>query len=200
MTVFAGPNGAGKSTLRDVLLNTESLGTVIDADEIARRHRLSSVAAGREVIRLVNECLAASKSFCLESTLSGNLILKQMTQAKNTGYQVRLIFMALPTPEDHIQRIAQRVARGGHGIPDEDVMRRYTRALNHLPKAVHFADHVNIYTNRQGCELVLRLEHGKVIVRHQDCPPWALRVLDHLTKNVSEHNREPEPPRRGRRR
>lgn len=200
MTVFAGPNGAGKSTLRDVLLSTEFLGAVIDADEIARRFRLTSVAAGREVIRLVDECLAAGESFCLESTLSGKLILQQMTRAKKTGYQVRLIFIALPTPEDHMQRIAQRVARGGHDIPDDDVIRRYTRSLNHLPKAADLADHVTIYTNAQECKLVLRLEHGNVIVRHRDCPSWAIRALDHLALNASEHNRQPEPPRRGRRR
>ena len=80
MTIIAGPNGAGKSTLRE--LWRQRLGDVIDADAIAKELNLTDMQAGREAVRRINQCIQNDVSFCLETTLSGNLIFRQIEWAK----------------------------------------------------------------------------------------------------------------------
>jgi predicted ABC-type ATPase len=42
---------------------------------------------------------------------------------------VELIYLALPSTEMSRLRVAERVAHGGHNIPEYDIIRRFTRSL-----------------------------------------------------------------------
>lgn len=42
------------------------------------------------------------------------------------------------------------MARGGHDVPPQDVIRRFSRSLENLPKAVNLADRVTILDNSSG--------------------------------------------------
>lgn len=48
---------------------------------------------------------------------------------RNKGYRVSLFWLWLPTPELAIERVAIRVAQGGHDVPVEDIRRRYARGM-----------------------------------------------------------------------
>jgi predicted ABC-type ATPase len=50
------------------------------------------------------------------------------------GYTIKLWFIALSSPELAISRVKERVAQGGHNIPEEVIRRRYTAGLENLPK------------------------------------------------------------------
>ena len=41
------------------------------------------------------------------------------------GYHVSLSFLALPSPEMAIMRVAVRVAQGGHAVPENVIRRRF---------------------------------------------------------------------------
>jgi predicted ABC-type ATPase len=45
---------------------------------------------------------------------------------------VELIYLALPSVEMSILRVAERVAHGGHAIPVAGIERRFPRSLRHL--------------------------------------------------------------------
>ena len=45
---------------------------------------------------------------------------------------MKLAYIATEDPRINIERIAERVARGGHGVPARDVVRRYYRSLENL--------------------------------------------------------------------
>ena len=52
-------------------------------------------------------------------------------------------------------RVASRAARGGHSVPYEDVIRRFVRSLENLPKAIALADKATILDNStQGYRLI----------------------------------------------
>jgi predicted ABC-type ATPase len=53
-------------------------------------------------------------------------------KARNLGYKVTLLYFWLSSPLVAIERVAIRVAKGGHHIPDETVERRYYRGLKNL--------------------------------------------------------------------
>lgn len=181
MTIFAGPNGAGKSTLRELLALEMNLGIEIDPDAIARKHDLSDLQAGRETINLVKQYIQQGVSFSLETTLSGNLILKQIQQAKEHGFQTKLIFVSLGSSDQHLDRVEQRVIEGGHHIAHDDVVRRYQRSHENLSKAISMVDTANVYNNAAKFEMVVRINRGEIVEHATKIPVWATPIINKFT-------------------
>ena len=52
--------------------------------------------------------------------------------AQSLAYKVTLLFIWLDSPKTAIQRVAIRVEKGGHNIPQDVVERRYYRGISNL--------------------------------------------------------------------
>ena len=72
----------------------------------------------------------------METTLSGIGPLRLMATARTAGYRIELHYVFVNAPELAIDRIRNRVALGGHDVPERDVKRRYARSLARLPAAI----------------------------------------------------------------
>ena len=147
---YTGTNGAGKSSLRSI--NSFPGLKTIDPDAIARTinpddPRSVDVQAGREAIRQFRETIAQRQSFSMETTLTGRSVLDRRKKAKEAGFTVRLYYVGLSSVELNIERVASRVAKGGHHIDEADIRRRYTESLGNLPRAMELADSGAIYSN-----------------------------------------------------
>lgn len=136
--IIAGCNGAGKTTASDTIL-PDILGCreFVNADNIARGlspYNVESVAfeAGRIMLTRIDELLTERVDFAIETTLSTRSYVSMIQQAHTLGFKVTLIFVWLESPELAIERVAQRVAKGGHHIPSDIVRRRYQRGLYNL--------------------------------------------------------------------
>lgn len=132
--VIAGPNGVGKSTLAPHLMAEFGMETFLNADLVAKELNpedpaAARVAAGRVMHRLLQEARARRESFALETTLSGMSLRNSITGLRQTGYRVRLVFLWVPSPEINVLRVAGRVRLGGHFVPEDDVRRRFGRAI-----------------------------------------------------------------------
>ena len=152
--IIAGPNGAGKTTASYTLL-PEMLGCVnfVNADEIARglspfSPETVDVQAARIMLYRIDELLSQKADFGIETTLATRSYVQLVKRAQVLGYKVHLLFFCLETPEQAIQRVAQRVNNGGHGIPEDVIRRRFKRGIDNL---VHLylpiCDSVLIYNN-----------------------------------------------------
>ena len=152
--IIAGPNGAGKTTASYTLL-PEMLGCVnfVNADEIARGLSPFSpdtvdVQAARIMLYRIDELLSQKADFGIETTLATRSYVQLVKRAQALGYKVHLLFFCLETSEQAIQRVAQRVNNGGHGIPEDVIRRRFKRGIDNL---VHLylpiCDSVLIYNN-----------------------------------------------------
>ncbi len=135
ISIIAGPNGSGKSTVAEILLQQGKIENFINADILAKGlNSLNpdrvSVEAGRLMLNVINECLDNKDSFSFETTLSGLLWKKFILNAKNLGYDVNIYFVIVDTKEMAINRVKERVRKGGHSIPDETIIRRYSRSIN----------------------------------------------------------------------
>src|SRR5688572_24311183 len=86
----------------------------------------------RMMIERIDRLVATGKSFALETTCAGHRQAKLLRSCRTAGYRVTLFFLWLPSPEAAIQRVAQRVARGGHHIPDDVIARRYSAGLYNM--------------------------------------------------------------------
>lgn len=154
LIVIGGPNGAGKTTAAmAVLPEALSLVEFLNADEIAKglsplNPSSVDIQAGRLLLERAHHFLEKGISFGFESTLSASAPIKLMKAAKEKGYQVILLYFWLSSPELSMERIRQRVSKGGHHIPDEVVVRRYERSMGNLKqKYIPLADVWMVFDN-----------------------------------------------------
>jgi predicted ABC-type ATPase len=136
--IIAGPNGAGKTTFAlEYLPQMADCQHFINADLIAAglaplAPERELLAASRIFLRAIDERIVARENFAFETTLAGRAYLRLVERLRRDGWQVELIYLALPSVEMSALRVAERVAHGGHNIPLIDIERRFPRSLRHL--------------------------------------------------------------------
>ncbi|MDQ3712393.1 MAG: zeta toxin family protein [Acidobacteriota bacterium] len=104
----------------------------LNADEIAKSLSAENpsekkISAGKLFFQKLNEAVKQNKSLLIESTLSGRYLQKMFGTWRKRDYQINIIFIFAESSEILIERIAERVKKGGHFVPDEDVRRRFMR-------------------------------------------------------------------------
>lgn len=136
--IISGCNGAGKTTASyTVLPKILQCKEFVNADEIARglspfNQESVGIQAGRLMLKRMRELLEKEESFSIETTLSTRSYCRLVQRAQEKGYKVSLLFFWLNSTELALQRIAERVSKGGHGIAEEIVVRRYYEGITNL--------------------------------------------------------------------
>ncbi len=80
----------------------------------------------------INYLLGRFEDFSIETTLATRSLVKIIEEAHSLGYEVTILYFWLTSPELAIQRVKDRVASGGHNIPDNVVRRRYVMGLQYF--------------------------------------------------------------------
>ncbi|MFH2033785.1 MAG: zeta toxin family protein [Candidatus Margulisiibacteriota bacterium] len=139
--IIAGPNGAGKTTLAKELLEELKDLQFLNADEIAKKISIplsefnkARISAGKHFFKELKELIKGHTSFALETTLSGTYLIKEIKKMKKKGYKTSLLYFFVDDPKTAIKRIKARVLKGGHSVPDTDVIRRFYRSKLNLWK------------------------------------------------------------------
>jgi predicted ABC-type ATPase len=89
----------------------------------------------------------------------------------------------VPTVEDSIARVALRVAKGGHNVPEADIRRRSPRTHENLAWFAQHADAVDVLANTWDAQpkLVAQARAGRVALLHADTLPAVTQALRPLT-------------------
>ena len=176
-TIIAGVNGTGKSSLRGVLEGQNfNLGHIIDTYLIAKENNNDLIKAAKIEVLKIKDCLDKNISFIQETTLSGRTVLNTIKQ----GYYVSLYYIGLSSAEESIMRIANRVHKGGHDIPEKDVRRRYDRRFDMLTEVIAYCDEVNFYDNGNGFVKVAEMKNGQFRYINGYRPEWIVKLYDGL--------------------
>ena len=88
---------------------------------------LSQVAAARIFLARLAQAERNRQSFGLETTLASRTYAPRIGRWRAIGYDVVVHFIELPSADVAVERVARRVAAGGHDIPAQDVRRRFQR-------------------------------------------------------------------------
>ncbi|KQM79486.1 zeta toxin family protein [Xylophilus sp. Leaf220] len=189
--LLAGPNGAGKSSLYRALVREGILGSrleFVNADLHERDHlqhiddpqsRSEAARAWADARRA--QLLDDGASFASETVFSHPSKIELLRQARLRGYTVALYIVALDDPQRLLGRVAQRVREGGHDVPAERILARYTRTMAHLADAVKVADAAYLYDARDvadgGPRLVAVRTVAGVTLVDAPLPAWARTLL-----------------------
>jgi predicted ABC-type ATPase len=182
MFVFAGPNGSGKSSINAQVLQNPALGfsgEFINADDIAKsmesqipdyqtRHiKAAELAESRRLI-----ALQAGHSFAFESVMSTPEKVALLTQARERGFQVALVFVTTDDAEKNVARVSNRVAMGGHAVDPDTVRRRYDSAMQLLPAAVEHSDKALVFDNSGTTPIRVVTKNGPDVTIEPNAPQW----------------------------
>lgn len=136
--IISGCNGAGKTTASYELL-PELLGVrdFVNSDEFAKSlspfdPSSASVSASRYMLMKIHYLLSRNMDFSIETTLATRSLVGIIKQAKSQGYSITILYFWLNSPELAIKRVSDRVANGGHNIPEDIIRRRYRMGLDYL--------------------------------------------------------------------
>ena len=134
--VVGGPNGAGKTTFADEYVARSGC-DYIGADAIAAQlsphdPTRAQIAASREFLQRIKEAITGEHSFVVESTLSGRTFQQMLRNAKTAGFEITIVYLFLDSADTCVDRVHQRVQKGGHDVPEVDVRRRFTRSVRNF--------------------------------------------------------------------
>ena len=140
--IIAGPNGAGKTSFANKHFEAPRAGLVyLNADEIARKpehagraQQETNIRAGREMLARIDALVEARASFMFETTLASLSYARKIPTWRRIGYVVALIYLRLPNVDMSLERVRRRVARGGHGIPEDVIRQRFAKSADYLEK------------------------------------------------------------------
>jgi predicted ABC-type ATPase len=152
--IIAGPNGAGKTTFAREFLPAEAgFLTFANADLIAAGLSpfdpdRAAIRAGRLMLEAIADHAEHGISFAFETTLAGRGYARSIPGWRAVGYQVEIMFLALPSAEDAIARVAQRMRQGGHSVPDDVVRRRFAAGRSNFEQLYRpLVDYWALYDN-----------------------------------------------------
>ncbi|MDQ2730537.1 MAG: zeta toxin family protein [Armatimonadota bacterium] len=172
--VIAGPNGAGKSTAASALIPVGI--DFVNADDIARGlparpGESVEILAGRIMIERLEELQQQRTDFAIETTLASRSLVPRLIRLKNDGYRMTLMFLWMPDAELCIQRVAERVRRGGHHIPEETIRRRFKAGIKNFFELYRvISDEWQLFDNTRIGRLSLIAEGSgeSTVTVHQD--------------------------------
>ncbi|MEM7014479.1 MAG: zeta toxin family protein [Verrucomicrobiota bacterium] len=132
LIVVGGSNGAGKSTFIREFLKRKPF-RYLCADEAAfelnpENPESVAIEAGRVFLRQMQEAREAGEDVIVESTLSGRTFRRTVEAYRDAGYLIGMIFVTPLDQAASVERVAIRVRKGGHHVPENDIIRRFVRA------------------------------------------------------------------------
>ena len=128
------------------------------------------MAAGRQILTELVPTIKSRETFVYETTLSSHQSIELMRALERADYEVGLVFVASNSATLNVERVADRVARGGHDIPEAVIRRRYETVLRRLPEAIRTSDGSILFDNSisSGPRLLMQIRADVVEVNHLD--------------------------------
>lgn len=117
--------------------------------------------------------------FTIETVMSHESKIEYIKLAKDKGYKVYLYFVSTRDVAVNIGRVAQRVAQGGHDVPEEKIRKRYQKSLENLTNALRLSDRAYIFDNSERNQPIWYVEYGDGVIsfKEEKVPLWIKEYL-----------------------
>jgi predicted ABC-type ATPase len=172
--IVAGPNGSGKSSIYTDTEIDDFGGSVwiINPDLLTARiqeiehlkPRAANIAAVTRIYSWLEASIAAHQTIGVETVLSTEKYRTLVLAAKAHGFEVRLIYILLSSPELSVERVKIRVGKGGHHVPTTKIRQRRERSLQQLPWFLKNSDLAWIFDNSGAKPAQIAQKVGNTII------------------------------------
>lgn len=125
----------------------------MELDEVNRH----AADIAMDLVRITLE--TTDGSMAIETVLSTDKFRESVKQAKDSGRKFGFVYIGLASAEQAIERVAARKSRGGHGVPEDKIRKRWTVSLGQLPWFLGQSDLAFIYSN--ATDVPVLLANGK---------------------------------------
>lgn len=196
LTVLAGVNGGGKSSVGGKALRACGA-EYFNPDEYARQLRNHEALAQEKANAVawaygkakLEEAIARGADFTFETTLGGKTITDLLIHAVGQGHLLDIWFVGLESVDLHLERVARRVAKGGHPIPEADIRRRWIGSHENIIRLIPFVNTLRVFDNsREVAEgeepdptLLLSIQDGQLAFPGPEhlssTPAWAKPIV-----------------------
>ena len=197
LIIIAGPNGSGKTSLTSQLLKHEWIeGCVyINPDNVAKEEfgdwnlPSSVLKAAKRATELRYQCLENGESLIFETVFSAEEKVDFLIKAKEKGFFIRLFFVGTNHPSINASRVARRVMEGGHEVPIQKIISRFSKSILNCEVVARLVDRLYVYDNSKDFTeptLLFRASNGILQKEYRNVNEWADGVLQQL--------RQPDAP------
>ncbi len=176
--VFAGPNGSGKST---VTKGFSIVGEYINADDIKKEKNCTDLEAAQKATALRERAIDNRSSFTFETVLSTSRNIELLKRAKKIGYRIEVIFVLTCNAEINVARVKHRVQNGGHNVPEDKIISRYSKSIANISELLKIADVMWVVDNSSSkADLIVYSKNGVVTIYESEF--WSQERIEKLVK------------------
>lgn len=184
-------NNADGSKTKTPCLSTPP---VIDGTQInLSGNTIDSYLAARILDYIRQELLTLKVGFTFETVMSHESKIDFLRQAKEMGYRTYLYFVTTEDPDINVNRVSQRVKKGGHPVDEQKIRDRYFRTMEMLIDAIEVSDRAYLFdnslnTNNQTASYICEVTNGDTLTFNPDyegeIPIWfenyvMVHLVDH---------------------
>jgi len=122
------------------------------------------------------QLLQKEQTFTFETVFSHPSKIGFMSEARALGFKNYLYFVCTVAPEINISRVANRVAAGGHDVPQDKIISRYEASLKLLPGIIPLIHRGFFFDNssEEGAQLVGEINTAGDFKTTSAYMPWWL--------------------------
>jgi predicted ABC-type ATPase len=111
-------------------INADNIAVELSQGDDIRKVRLQ---AGKMFLKKLRDHINENKSFVVETTLAGKCYFPRIIEElKRKKYKIILIYIFIASAAEAVNKVKQRVKKGGHSVPEEDVVRRFGRSRSNF--------------------------------------------------------------------
>lgn len=167
-----GKTAVGAQTSQEIGLHIAENIVVMQPEAAVNSYVAATVA---DFLR--HQLLAARLSFTFESVMSHQSKLEFLQLAAATGYRTYLYYIATETPAVNVDRVSNRVSKGGHGVSTEKIVSRYAKSLGLLVETMQQVSRAYLFDN-SGASIwwFAEYEPGRLTTIGREIPEWFRRI------------------------
>lgn len=150
-------------------------------DKSKSSHSYESALAALFIRHLL---VAKNKTFSYETVMSHRSKIAELAAARESGYRNYLYFVCTDDPSVNIQRVENRVEKGGHDVLDDKISSRYYKTLDNLFDVIKVCYRTYLFDN-SGATMILvgEIFADKLTMYTSQVPNWVQQyVLKHFVQ------------------
>ncbi|MBV7533102.1 hypothetical protein [Chitinophaga sp. sic0106] len=118
------------------------------------------------------------ESFSFETVMSHPSKLDILITARNAGFRNYLYFISTESPDINVNRVRERVNKGGHPVSEQKIRERYLRSMDLLFDMLPHCHRCFFFDNSEDTYLLIgEWTENRITLETDNIPAWFLKYV-----------------------